>query len=134
MGNDIPSTIEIRNPSLDSRVKIDIPFTEASQRELLSRDNIIGLCMRSLKEMRDWKNIIERQMEQGKTLQLAWRLDTHLDWIWLEDDVEGNSRDWAVLCGLAMKQVRRYVEWFGHVLNIILGLVYRYSTLGDSSS
>jgi len=37
-------------------------------------------------------------------LELAWRIDTALDWVWQTEDVEGKAREWAVLCGLALKQ------------------------------
>ena len=46
------------------------------------------------------------QLERGVRLGLAWRMNTNLDWIWLDEDVRGNPRYWAVLYGLALKQVR----------------------------
>jgi hypothetical protein len=106
MGGQLPSTIEVRNPRMDAAVKIDVPTTEDDQVfKVLSRDNIIRLCMHSLRSVPDWKSVIERQMANGQTLQLAWRADTNLDWIWLEHDTYGDPRPWAVLCGLALKQV-----------------------------
>lgn len=106
MGGQLPSTIEVRNPRLDAAVKIDVPAMENDQVfKVLSRDNIIRLCMHSLRSVPDWKSVIERQMAKGQTLQLAWRADTNLDWIWLEHDTYGDPRQWAVLCGLALKQV-----------------------------
>jgi hypothetical protein len=106
MGGQLPSTIEVRNPRLDATVKIDVPAAENDRiYTVFSRDNIIRLCMDSLRSVPDWKNVIERQMMKGQTLQLAWRVDTNLDWIWLEHDTNGDPRQWAVLCGLALQQV-----------------------------
>ncbi|KAF8208836.1 hypothetical protein K438DRAFT_1917210 [Mycena galopus ATCC 62051] len=52
----------------------------------------------------DWKELIELQLSEGKELELTWRLGTQLDWVWLDTDVLGDSRECAVLCGLAMQQ------------------------------
>lgn len=106
MGGQLPNTIEVRNPRLDAKVKIDVP-NAADDRiyKVFSRDNIIRLCMDSLRSVPDWKSVVERQMANGQTLQLAWRADTNLDWIWLQHDTYGDPRHWAVLCGLALKQV-----------------------------
>lgn len=57
--------------------------------------------------MEDYDAVIGKALEEGSTLQLAWRVDTRLDWIWQNEDVMGMPRDWAVLYGLAIKQVRR---------------------------
>ncbi|KAF8225870.1 hypothetical protein L208DRAFT_1503595 [Tricholoma matsutake] len=108
MGGQLPNTIEVRNPRLDAKVKIDVP-NAADDRiyKVFSRDNIIRLCMDSLRSVPDWKSVVERQMANGQTLQLAWRADTNLDWIWLQHDTYGDPRHWAVLCGLALKQTTR---------------------------
>ncbi|THV05242.1 hypothetical protein K435DRAFT_745488 [Dendrothele bispora CBS 962.96] len=104
-GNDLPPSVEVQNPRLESRVKINIPALDTTEvYRVFSRDNIIGLCIRSLSKVGDWKYVIEREMSDGKALQLAWRNGTFLDWIWLDKDVDGRSRKWSVLCGLAVKQ------------------------------
>lgn len=72
---------------------------------MFNRENIIALCRKTLESYRDWEFIIEREIDRGKHIELCWRMETKLDWIWLDDDVEGKSREWAVLCGLALKQV-----------------------------
>ncbi|KAF8650148.1 hypothetical protein AX16_005383 [Volvariella volvacea WC 439] len=115
-GGQLPKTIEVRNPRLDSRVRIDIPAnSEANMEEvykIFSRDNIVALCIESLRTTGDWNSVIERQIRTGKTLELAWRVDTNLDWIYLEDSIEGGVRKWAVLCGLVLQQppVPAYLE------------------------
>jgi hypothetical protein len=55
--------------------------------------------------MRDWKYIVEKEMQEGKSLELAWRLGTNLDWVWFDDDDEEGIRSCNVLYGLALKQV-----------------------------
>lgn len=126
LGSQIPPSIEIRNPALDTRVKIDVPnldMLESNQRySMFRRDNIVGLCMKALRSVEDWDIIIERQLMEGKKLELAWRIDTNLDWVWLETDVYGKRRDWVVLCGLALKQVRLPDQIFYLITSLIIFL------------
>ena len=108
MGGRMPRTMDIHNPRLSTKVTIDIPETEEIEGGLyclFKRENVIHLCMESLQNVPDWKFLIEKEIKKGKSLQLAWRVDTNLDWVWLETDVCGETRDWAVLCGLVFKQV-----------------------------
>ncbi|KAH7921911.1 hypothetical protein BV22DRAFT_1197834 [Leucogyrophana mollusca] len=119
LGGEIPSTIEVRCPSIEARVKIDVPVIDIINMEraytMFSRRNIIELVQKSLGSShhsgdaasRDWKYVIEREMAAGKTLELAWRMEAKLDWVWQEDDIEGNPRPWAILCGLVLKQSRK---------------------------
>ncbi|KAL0580133.1 hypothetical protein V5O48_001909 [Marasmius crinis-equi] len=105
LGGELPRTISVRNPKLDSKVNIDMPAIDTAEAfKVFTRDNVIALCMENLRSVRDWKYIIERQIAEGRVLELAWRRDTNLDWIWLDDDVDGKKRNWAVLCGLVMNQ------------------------------
>ncbi|KAJ7288432.1 Pleckstrin homology domain-containing protein [Mycena rebaudengoi] len=102
LGGQLPPTLEIRNPSLGTRVRIDLPDTYSP--EMFTRSNIIALCMRSLRAVKDWKELIELQLAEGKRMELAWRMGTQLDWVWLDTDVLDEPRASAVLCGLAMQQ------------------------------
>lgn len=105
-GGVLPPVVEIRNPRLDSKLKIDMPNLDSSQiYKVFSRENLIALSVQSLRAVPDWKNVIERQLAEGDVLQLCWRQGSYLDWIWLNKDVDGRLRDWDVLCGLALKQV-----------------------------
>jgi hypothetical protein len=94
---------------MDSRVKIDIPDSLSLEPDqgvsMFTRQNLIGLCQKALKNYRDWEFIVERELEKGKHLELAWRMEMKLDWIWLDEDVDGKKREWAVLCGLPLRQV-----------------------------
>ncbi|KAG7088497.1 hypothetical protein E1B28_012485 [Marasmius oreades] len=105
LGGQLPPTISVRNPRVDSKVNIDMPAVDTAEvYKVFTRDNVIALCYENLRSVQDWKHIIEKQVAQGRVLELAWRRETHLDWIWLDDDVDGKRRNWAVLCGLVLKE------------------------------
>ncbi|KAL1713014.1 Pleckstrin homology domain-containing protein [Schizophyllum commune] len=111
LGGEIPPTLEVHNPLLDTRLRVEVPdlsimpIERAAQ--LLSRDNLVKLCLKSLRGAGDFKAEVERAVSGGRVrLGLAWRMNTNLDWIWLDEDVRGNPRYWAVLYGLALKQGR----------------------------
>ena len=105
----MPKTMDIHNPGLSTKVTIDIANPEDAENgglyRLFKRENVINLCMESLRNLPDWKFLVEKEIEEGSSLQLAWRVDANLDWVWLDTDVLGETRDWAVLCGLVFKQV-----------------------------
>ena len=103
MDGKLPSFIEVRSPVLDTRMKIDIP--ENADYAVFSRDNLVALSMRTFGTVQDWNIIIRKRLAEGAHLELAWRLDTNLDWVWWHDDIYGNPRAWAVLAGLALNQV-----------------------------
>jgi len=109
MGGEIPRSVDIHNPRLATKVTIDIPesseFDTDSLYCLFKRHNVIELCMETLRKVPEWKYLMEGEMIDGRSLQLAWRVNANLDWVWLDDDVFGKPRDWSVLCGLAFKQV-----------------------------
>ncbi|KAF9267492.1 hypothetical protein L218DRAFT_978057 [Marasmius fiardii PR-910] len=106
LGGQLPPVISVQNPRFDNKVIIDMPAVDTAEvYKVFSRDNVIALCFDNLRRsVRNWKYIIERQVAEGRAVELAWRRETHLDWIWLDDDVDGKRRDWAVLCGLVLKE------------------------------
>ncbi|OJA08772.1 hypothetical protein AZE42_01293 [Rhizopogon vesiculosus] len=116
LGGQIPSSIELRCPVIGTRVSLDVPIVDAVHisraYDMFSRRNIIDIVRNSLSSSpdshetasRDWKHVVEPEIAAGKTLELAWRVDAKLDWVWQEEDVMGQPRPWAVLCGLAMQQ------------------------------
>ncbi|KAL4250079.1 hypothetical protein ABKN59_004898 [Abortiporus biennis] len=108
LGGTLPPFIEIRAPALDTRMKIDIPNYDIadinSAYSVFTHSNVTKLCQEGLETVPEYENLIERYLRAGSTLELAWRIDTVLDWVWQLNDVKGKYRDWAVLCGLALKQ------------------------------
>ncbi|KAI0248578.1 hypothetical protein BJV78DRAFT_1332004 [Lactifluus subvellereus] len=105
MNGKLPSFIEVRSPVLDTRMKIDIP--ENPDYAVFSHDNLVALSMRTFSTVQDWDVIVQKRLAEGAHLELAWRLDTNLDWVWWHDDIYGNPRAWAVLAGLALNQAGR---------------------------
>lgn len=104
----MPKSIEIRCPILDSRLKLDLPnFDELilSDYGLFDRDTVVQLCERSLRTVREWGWLVQRRIDEGLTLELAWRMGAHLDWVWQLNDLHERPRDWAALYGLALNQV-----------------------------
>lgn len=100
------------------QICIDVPapdgFSLDTAYDTFSYRNIIDLVQRSLSSehrssssvSRSWRAIIERELQAGKKLELAWRFGGQLDWVWQDKDIEGNARPWAVLSGLSLWQVR----------------------------
>jgi hypothetical protein len=103
MSSQLPSFIEVRSPVLDTRMKIDIPGH--ADYSVFSYDNLIALSMRTFSTIQDWDIIVQKRLAEGAHLELAWRLDTNLDWVWWHNDIYGNPRVWEVLAGLALNQV-----------------------------
>lgn len=116
LGGKIPASIELRCPAIGIRFDLDVPaFDEVSidkAYHMFSRRNITDAVRKSMASSygshevasRDWNHVVERKIAAGTTLQLAWNLGAKLDWVWKEEDVMGQPRPWAVLCGLAMQQ------------------------------
>lgn len=108
LGGELPSSIELRCVRLDTRVKIDVPSTELLDfhhaYQIFTPTNTVDLCKQVLDSLEDYDAVIGRAVENGASLQLAWRMDARLDWVWQPDDVTGRYRDWAVLYGLSIRQ------------------------------
>jgi len=103
MEGKLPPYIEVRSPVIETRLKIDIP--ESADGSFFCHDNLVALCTRTLSTVRDWEVIIKERLAEGAHMELAWRLDTNLDWVLWNDDIHGHPRSWAVLAGLALNQV-----------------------------
>lgn len=108
-GGEVPPSVEVHNPRLNTKVTIDVPrhdISDAALYQTFTRDNVIDLCMESLRDVPDWKYLMEERISSGKqTLQLAWRLNSDVDWIWLDDDPKGKPREWSVLYGVALRHL-----------------------------
>ncbi|EEB92094.1 hypothetical protein MPER_09448, partial [Moniliophthora perniciosa FA553] len=104
LNSKLPPYVTIKNPRLDSKVNIELPTDPERQYAVFTRENVVNLCIESLSHLRDFQYLVERHRAEGRVFQLAWRRETHLDWIWLDEDVDGRPRDWAVLCGLLMQE------------------------------
>ncbi|KAI0699107.1 Pleckstrin homology domain-containing protein [Cytidiella melzeri] len=106
LGNALPSSVEVRCPTLDTRLKIDIPqgtVTDEATYAVFTPANIISLCDHVLRRANDYNEVIGKVIEKGGSLELAWRMDTRLDWVRQSFDLLGSPRSWAVLYGLALR-------------------------------
>lgn len=95
---------------LDTVVRIDLPAADDwdAAYARFSRANVLAMCTRALRRTRDWDTLVERAIREGDcALALAWRSETKLDWVMEEEegDLEGRKRSWAVLWGLAARNV-----------------------------
>ncbi|GJE98302.1 hypothetical protein PsYK624_145290 [Phanerochaete sordida] len=108
LGGELPTSVELRAPRLDTRLRIDIPSSELSTHDkayaIFTPENTVNLCKQVLHKVEDYDAVIGKAIHEGASLQLAWRVDAKLDWIWQAEDVTGQHRDWAVLYGLSIKQ------------------------------
>ena len=105
-GGHLPSHIELRSPVLEVNLKVKVPSQDNSASlAIFTRENLVRLCMKSVSEVPDWELILKKRLEEGASLELAWRMDTYLDWVWWRQDVNGDDRGWDVLSGLALVQV-----------------------------
>ncbi|KAG6336056.1 hypothetical protein ID866_3029 [Astraeus odoratus] len=119
LGGKIPQFIEISCPTINTRLKLDLPTEDVVNPErayeLFSVRSIVDVVRRSMISAhgissvasRDWKCVIEPQLEAGRRLALDWRLAAQLDWISQTEDFQGNARPWSVLYGLSLKQSTR---------------------------
>ena len=108
LGGELPDTIDIKCPMLDATVTCPIPSATVGGGEgytTLTRSLLIELCKKQLSVIPGWDVVFDEQLKKGSKLELCWRNEMTLDWIWLDDDIEGEKRDWEVLYGLALKRV-----------------------------
>ncbi|KAG9103832.1 hypothetical protein FRC06_007644 [Ceratobasidium sp. 370] len=133
LGGELPETVDIHCPALGTRVRVDIPnldrWAPSDSWKHVTRSYLIDACGRSLRGLPDWDAMMESPALRGAKLQLAWRKESKLDWVWLESDEQGREIDWQVLFGLALRQPRLPSQ-----LEIRLGLhAPTHVTLTDGS-
>jgi hypothetical protein len=110
LGGKLPDTIDIHCPALGTRVRVDIPDLDhgaSDSWKRFTRSYLIKACGRSLRGLPDWDSMMESPAFRGSRLELAWRKESKLDWVWQETDEEGREIDWQVLFGLALRQVSK---------------------------
>lgn len=88
-------------PSIDTRVTFAIPVDYKK----LTSDKIMTACKTALSALPEYHDMAAQVDKGGKTA-LAWSREMKLDWVWLDEDVEGRERDWHVLFGLALQVCR----------------------------
>ncbi|KAJ1303415.1 hypothetical protein OPQ81_011606 [Rhizoctonia solani] len=133
LGGKLPDTIDIHCPALGTRVRVDMPDLDhgaSDSWKRFTRSHLIKACGRSLRGLPDWDSLMESPTLRGSRLELAWRKESKLDWVWQETDEEGREINWQVLFGLALRQPS-----FPSQLEIRLGLhAPTHVNLTDGSS
>ncbi|CUA72521.1 Nuclear pore complex protein Nup214 [Rhizoctonia solani] len=107
LGGKLPDTIDIHCPALGTRVRVDMPDLDhgaSDSWKRFTRSYLIKACGRSLRGLPDWDSMMQSPTLRGSRLELAWRKESKLDWVWQSTDEEGKDIDWQVLFGLAMRQ------------------------------
>ncbi|OCB84999.1 hypothetical protein A7U60_g7956 [Sanghuangporus baumii] len=104
LGAALPDHIEISCPLVHARVTLPVPDGGAGWREV-TRDFVIDECSEAMEGSFAWQTVIQLPILNGRRLELCWRLDTRLDWVWLKNDVDGRKRDWEILFGAAISRL-----------------------------
>jgi hypothetical protein len=107
LGGTLPSIVEIRCPALDVSLKLDLPAHEnwAMIYQEFSPHLVLEMCEEAISRLPNWKFLMETAIQEGDGgFELAWRVNSVMDWVTHEDDVDGHPRKWAALWGLALRQ------------------------------
>lgn len=103
LGGSFPKYIEVNCPIIRTSVKIPLPI-DGSDRKILSRSYILDQCRQLMEDSLEWKNLVQKPIQEGKKLELCWKAGTTVDWMWLKD-AEEHNRDWELLYGLTLRYV-----------------------------
>jgi hypothetical protein len=106
LGGSVPSIVEVRCPALDVSLRLDLPAHEswALIYQAFSRQRVLGLCTESLRRIPEWKYLMDSMTHEGEGgMELAWRSQNIIDWINVDDGVDGQPRGWSALWGLALR-------------------------------
>lgn len=117
LGGELPTRLDIAIPALSTSVRLLIPEDpdqvggQFAQKQLAA-GTVVDTCWEMLEDVTD-RETLERQRNMGMTIALAWKsVAGRLDWIAYDTTVQGKSRGWAVLAGVA-RQVGKEKLWLG---------------------
>lgn len=121
LGGQLPRTLEVNVPSLGAVVRLPVPHglgdgnddedeletgdEDERAYRLLQPQGVVDACVAQLAHVPEWHDLVETTKRDGTDLQLAWRRDSVLDWVG-KDRKGQKKRDWAVIGGIAFRQVR----------------------------
>lgn len=119
LGGQVPDQLRIQVPIFDSIIDIPRPpgSSDAATLRAFSRSRILLDVFTALRaQLPDYDDLVARERERSGggdaplRLELAWETDMHLDWVppFAEWSVENRKREWSVLAGLTMIQVRPF--------------------------
>ncbi|KAG8980386.1 hypothetical protein FRC05_006017 [Tulasnella sp. 425] len=105
LGGEVPSFVEVQCPELGTRVRLDVPESEDGDGcKVMNRKEIVEACRESLERLRSWDNLYADEIRKGRRLELCWRAGPNVEWIWRDEDVDGQKRDWNVLYYVGFRQ------------------------------
>lgn len=114
LGGKLPSSLLVHNPMLENSVEIPLPAifknSDSKAYNMFTKTAVIDVCLQAFKAFPQWDDLCQLSLVDGKRFELCWRYHTNVDWVWLEHDVNGLRRDWAVLFGLALKIVSKDIH------------------------
>ncbi|KAK8858607.1 hypothetical protein IAR55_002836 [Kwoniella newhampshirensis] len=116
LGGELPHRFDISVPVLSTSLRLLIPEDEesghAGNNKLYKHFDphiLIDTCWNMLSKSVDIDDLMDQRAQGGQKdildLELAWKSrDGTLDWVAYRNTVQGRSRSWAVLAGLARMQ------------------------------
>ncbi|KAG8908406.1 hypothetical protein FRB99_006611 [Tulasnella sp. 403] len=110
LGGEVPRFLEISCPDLSSRVRVDIPEDDPSDGEgfrVMTRKYILNTCRKALQDLEGWESHYADELKRGGRLELCWRQAANLEWVRLDEDIDGNTRDWSVIYMLGFNQSKK---------------------------
>ncbi len=70
-----------------------------------TRKQVLDRFNASVASLSDWQAILNSPVNRGRRLELCWRIGANLDWIRLDNDIQGNPRSWSVIFLAGCRQV-----------------------------
>lgn len=104
LGGKLPDALQVNCPTFSGSVRFEIPPTADGYKDFTRKD-VIAKFEKTLEKLPDWQDLKRRTEMRGRKMMLCWRTDTKLDWLWVDDDVEGMKREWEVVYGLMLASV-----------------------------
>ncbi|ORY24284.1 Pleckstrin homology domain-domain-containing protein [Naematelia encephala] len=104
LGGELPPRIDIFVPTFSTSVRLLVPEDEEvggrRTRQDMNPKSLIKTCWDLLDEAIDLRDLLKGREEPD--LELAWKtMDGSLDWLAHRTTVQGKTRDWDVLAGVA---------------------------------
>lgn len=112
LGGELPGRMDINIPSFSTTVRLALPEDEdmvgsKATCQAFSPKETIKTSYEMMAEAVDFDALVQQRSEQSGELdlKLAWKsIDGNVDWVAWDTTVQGKSRDWALLSGLAKQQ------------------------------
>lgn len=88
-------------------------------RNLVSKEEMLQSCKDLISNRHDWKELLEYIESKGVTLKMAWRKGLTLEWMSIDNSVDGVKRIWDVYTGAIMKQASEPISRLEVSFNVL---------------